>query len=277
MASEMIGHDFYRHAHYHGIVARANYRPEIADFVLRAYKRHLGGVPERGLEMCCGAAMLSADLQSRGVSMMAVDLQPEMVQYAEDYCKQPGVEFTVGDMCKFRLDEPVDFVTNVGNNLAVLRTNELLVEMLRTTAANIRPGGLFVVELAREWVMSTGVQVGVSPPWLVYEQSVAPRQTGEEDGIKVTVDWCGGDYTRLDPLSQLFQHDLVLTIETEEGVEQITSLETGKIHFTQEFLLAAQLAGGLEPIGFYSDFRITADCRRDPSTPEYVALFRRVD
>lgn len=275
MASDMVGHDFYRHAHYHGIVARANYRSQIADFVMRAYQRYTGGEPQRGMEMCCGAALLSADLQSRGVDMLAVDLQPELVAYARDHCEEKGVRFQVGDMCKFRADQPLDFVTNVGNNLAVLRTNDLMIEMLQTTAANLKEGGLFVVELAREWVMSSGLQVGVQPPWLVYEQSEAPRQWGEEDGIKVTVDWCGGQLTRLDPLSQLFQHDLELTIETEDGVEKIVSLETGKIHFTQEFLLAVRLAGSLELVNFFSDFRLTADCRRDPTAPEYVALLRK--
>ncbi|MCA9793630.1 MAG: class I SAM-dependent methyltransferase [Candidatus Eremiobacteraeota bacterium] len=274
MSSDNFLHSFYAEAYYHSIVARANHRPQLADFVVRACRKLGRGAPAAGLEMCCGAGLLSADLVERGVAMTAVDLHPEVIECARDHGRRPEVNFEAGNMLDYRLEQPVDFATNVGENLAVLRTNQHIITHLQSMAANILPGGLYILEMGRPWVILPLEQSRVEPPWLVYRYPPHKPQTGSEAGISVSVYWVAEE-VRVDPMTQLFRQDLRMVVEKDGSSQEFITEETGKIFYPEEFLALVELAGGFELAGRYSGFRMAADWRKNPTTPEYVVVLRR--
>lgn len=275
MSSDTFLHSFYAQSYYHSIVARANHRDHLADFVVRACRKLGLGQPRVGLEMCCGAALLSADLCERGVSMTAVDLHPEVIECARKHCRQVEVKFETGNMLDYQTPEPVDFVTNIGENLAVLRSHDQMVTHLQAMAANLKPGGLYILEMARSWTILPLEQLRVEPPWIVYRYAPDQPQRGSEEGYDVTVYWLGHEEVRVDPMLGLFRHNLRMVVEKDGVTHEFVTEETGKIYYPQEFAALVELSGQFDIAGRYAGFRLSADWRKNPTTPEYVIVLRR--
>ncbi|MFA6160950.1 MAG: class I SAM-dependent methyltransferase [Patescibacteria group bacterium] len=98
---------------------------------------------KRICEIGCGTGVFTKELISRtGVSIVGVDISPELLQLAEGHVHDPRVTFVVGDcMEPNTLNMPLDFdavVTNsVLHHLDVPKSLAAIYEMLR-------PGGIFV-------------------------------------------------------------------------------------------------------------------------------------
>jgi len=102
------------------------------------------------LEPAAGPARHAREFARRGWRAVALDLSMDMLNYAQTGANEEGVELELvcADMTDFKLKQPVALAANLMESLSHLVTNEQVVAHLRAVAANLLPGGIFVIEMA---------------------------------------------------------------------------------------------------------------------------------
>ena len=93
-------------------------------------------------DLGCGPGHVSAYLRDRGVSMLGVDLSPEMIRVAAE--RHPGMDFRIGDMKA--LDLPDASLAGVIAFYAVVHfESDELGTVFREMRRVLRPGGLVLI------------------------------------------------------------------------------------------------------------------------------------
>jgi SAM-dependent methyltransferase len=99
------------------------------------------------LELGIGTGRIAIPLSRRGVAVHGIDLSPQMV--AELRAK-PGAErigVTVGDFATTRVEGRFSLAYLLRNTIMNLTTQEAQVACFQNAAANLAPGGRFVIEV----------------------------------------------------------------------------------------------------------------------------------
>jgi SAM-dependent methyltransferase len=105
-----------------------------ADFVMRF-------APASVLDAGCGTGRVSRELARRGVLVVGVDLDPEMLATARR--RSPGLEWIEADLASFDLGRTFDLAVAAGN-VMILLTPGTERAVLANIARHVRPGGLLV-------------------------------------------------------------------------------------------------------------------------------------
>jgi SAM-dependent methyltransferase len=100
-----------------------------------------------GLELGIGTGRIALPLAARGVRVHGVDLSPDMV--AQLRAKPGGAEIpvTLGDYSSTRVGTGFSLAYVVFNTINNLTTQEAQVACFENVAAQLEPGGAFVVEV----------------------------------------------------------------------------------------------------------------------------------
>ncbi len=101
----------------------------------------------RALELAVGTGRVALPLAARGVEVHGVDMSRAMVSRL---LAKPGgdtIPVTIGDMTSVRLGTEFDLVFLVFNTIMNMTSQDGQVEIFRTAAAHLRPGGRFLVEV----------------------------------------------------------------------------------------------------------------------------------
>lgn len=128
------------------------FRDETADeaaFVFDAAEKWLGRPPKSVYEPGCGGGRLVVELASRGLNVVASDLNGECVRYVRKRLKRRQLAGVVeqADMCDYVTAAPVDIAICPVNTIRHLLTEVDVQRFFRTVAESVRPGGLFIVGL----------------------------------------------------------------------------------------------------------------------------------
>lgn len=122
------------------------------DALLAVARKHLprcvhGGV--RFFEPACGTGRFLIDLARKGHVGVGLDLSEPMIAFANQRAAllPPGrrARFFVGDMTRFRLDEPADAAFCTINSIRHLMTDRHMLAHLACTARALKPGGVYIV------------------------------------------------------------------------------------------------------------------------------------
>ncbi len=105
-----------------------------ADFVERF-------APASVLDAGCGTGRVGRELARRGVDVVGVDIDPEMLATARR--KAPGIDWRLADLATVRLTRTFDAVVMAGNVMIFLApgTESAVVANM---ARHLRPGGLLI-------------------------------------------------------------------------------------------------------------------------------------
>ena len=202
------------------------------------------------LELAAGPAEHARALASRGMRSTALDQSPAMCGYAAAQAKAAGVDLEVveADMRDFQLLRPdgrrreFDLAITMLNSLCHLFTLDDLVRHLRSVAAHLVPGGLYIVELAHPADFFAAVP-RTSSEWEV-----------ESGGVRAEVRW-GGRGDRINPLTQVTDEHMTITATAKDGtVRTVSDVVPNRFWTLTEFTAALQLAGALNLVGSYGDF-----------------------
>lgn len=118
--------------------------------------RVLGWCPDAAtvLDLGCGFGRHSIELARRGVQVCGVDPSETMIAEARKRATAAGVtaDLRVGPAQGFRLERPVDLAlllfTTLGQDpLDGSDPVDIAADVLRTARANLRPGGILVIEV----------------------------------------------------------------------------------------------------------------------------------
>ena len=100
------------------------------------------------LELGVGTGRIAIPLSRRGVPVHGIDLSPEMVAQLRARPGGDGVGVTVGDFATTRVGGTFTLAYLVRNTIMNLTTQDEQVACFATVAAQLEPGGCFVIEVA---------------------------------------------------------------------------------------------------------------------------------
>jgi len=123
--------------------------PKESKFCEDVFKKYVPFPVKRVLELGCGSGRLVCDMATRGFEMTGLDLNPTALEYCKKKLKKLGVkgEAVVGDMTKFKFDEPFDAAINSINTFRHLESEEAALAHLDCVAEHLKPGGVFILSL----------------------------------------------------------------------------------------------------------------------------------
>ncbi len=122
----------------------------------------------RALELGIGTGRIALPLAARGVPVHGIDMSRAMVARLRAKPGGAAVGVTIGDFATTRVDGPFSLVYLVFNTIENLTTQDAQVGCFRNAAAQLEPGGCFVIEvgvpeLRRLPPGQTAVPVQISP------------------------------------------------------------------------------------------------------------------
>lgn len=123
--------------------------PKESKFCEAVFKKYVPFPVKRVIELGCGSGRLVCDMATRGFEMTGLDLNPTALEYCKKKLKKLGVkgEAVVGDMTKFKFDEPFDAAINSINTFRHLESEEAALAHLDCVADHLKPGGVFILSL----------------------------------------------------------------------------------------------------------------------------------
>lgn len=118
-----------------------------ADAVTRLIQSHFGGRSCRILDAGCGTGRLAVELERRGHTVTAIDLDSDMVDKARS--KSSTINWLVGDLATLTLDERFDVVVMIGNILNFCEPGAQ-PDIVRNMVHHLDTGGLLVCGWSQE-------------------------------------------------------------------------------------------------------------------------------
>lgn len=124
-----------------------DYEAEV-DTLETLFARHSSGEVRSVLDLGCGTGSHAVPLARRGYAVTGVDVSPDML--ARGRSKLSDADMTVdlreADIRSYRDGQEYDAVIMMFAVLGYQRTNADVLDALRTVAAHLRPGGVFVAD-----------------------------------------------------------------------------------------------------------------------------------
>ena len=255
------GREFYHSPLYYHIAFELNRKSE-TDFLAACFDRYADGGVKHVIDFACGTGHHAIRLARRGYRLTGVDLSEDSIAFLRKEAADEGLPITgvVGDMTRFRLAEPADAAICMQDSQGHLLTNEALVAHLRTVAANVRSGGVYVFDrlIPNRWASPT-----LRWAW-------TKRRRG------VTVRTSFRTLEGYDPVSQVCDEIMRFEI-TENGARHVvTQRHKTRIVFPQELRAVVALAGGFEFAGWFSNFSLRMPLERARGALMMIAVLRRV-
>jgi SAM-dependent methyltransferase len=123
--------------------------PKECDGLLAIAKKHGAKAIRSVVELASGPAHHLREYARRGIAAYGVDVSREMIGYAKGLAKRDGVAVSLAraDMRSFRLESKVDLAFCLFDSFTHCTSDRDGVEALRSTAANLKAKGLFILEL----------------------------------------------------------------------------------------------------------------------------------
>jgi SAM-dependent methyltransferase len=99
------------------------------------------------LELGIGTGRIAIPLSQRGIRVHGIELSPAMIAQLRSKPGTDGIGVTVGDFATTRVAGTFTLAYLVRNTIENLTTQDQQVECFRNAAAQLEPGGCFVIEV----------------------------------------------------------------------------------------------------------------------------------
>ena len=142
--------------------------------------------PRSVLDAGCGMGRVAIELSRRGLDVVGVDLDDDLLAYARR--SQPSIHWLLDDLATMDLGRCFDVVAMPGNVMIFCRTDDRAA-VIRNAAAHLEPDGLLVA----------GFQLGNSDEALTIEEYDRLCSAAGLDRVERWATWdrepyCGGTY-----------------------------------------------------------------------------------
>ena len=253
--------DIYSRAYYYDIVFRRDVAGEV-QFLVDLYRRHNGRPPGSMIDIACGPGYHAKLFAAQGIEAYALDLQPEMVAFAQSLDPEPNglIHYLAADMRDYELPAPVDLALNSFDSIDCLETQDQIVDHFRAVARNLTAGGLYVMEITHPRDCSM---------WNYGHF----QYNGERDSVSVTLDWAV-NRPSADPVTQVVDCEVVMTVV--ENGERKTFHDKARERFStlQEYAALAKLSGALSVVESYGDYRLDQPFDNSAAAPRMIVVLK---
>ena len=99
------------------------------------------------LELAIGTGRIALPLAARGVRVRGIDLSPDMVAQLRAKPGGDDIPVAIGDFATTRIGDDFSLAYLVFNTIGNLTTQDAQVACFENVAAQLRPGGCFVIEV----------------------------------------------------------------------------------------------------------------------------------
>jgi SAM-dependent methyltransferase len=147
-AAKPIVGDWYDHPEIYDLSLRDE-TPLEAEFVESACRKYCAFPVRRLLEPACGSGRMVTEMAARGYEVTGLDLNEKALAYLRKQLKRRKLtaELFRNDMADFSLPQPVDAAYCLLNSFRHLLTEADARRHLECVAANLRPGGVYLLGL----------------------------------------------------------------------------------------------------------------------------------
>jgi SAM-dependent methyltransferase len=261
--------NLYDRAKYYDIVFRRDVTGEVG-FFKDLYRKHLGKDFERVIDVACGPGYHGRALALQGYKTYGLDLRAEMLRFAAEETAQEtplqskgsGPEWIEADMRTFKLKQPVDMAFCVFDGLDCLLTNENLKLHFQAVAANLTPGGLYLIDLSHPSEID----------WTHYKKF---HYSGQRDGIKVDIHWATNDPT-YDLATGIAKVEVKMLVDDHGQKIEVVDMAEERLMFPQEINLLAELSGALKVLAWYGDFDINRPLDSSPKSRRMIGVLQKI-
>jgi SAM-dependent methyltransferase len=156
------------------------FEPAVVEPAVRFLADLAGGGP--ALELGIGTGRIAIPLSRRGVRVEGIDLSPEMAAQLRAEPGGDGIRVTIGDFATTRLAGTYPLAYLVRNTIMNLTSQDAQVACFQNVAAQLEPGGRFVIEVVvppLRWLPpgETVRAFTVTPAHLGFDEYDAATQT----------------------------------------------------------------------------------------------------
>jgi SAM-dependent methyltransferase len=257
--------NLYQRAVYYDVVFKRDVMPEI-DFIKEVYCQHHGRPPRALLDLACGPGYHARAFARQGGRAVGLDLREEMLHFAAEQAAAEGVtsvEWVAADMRSLELDAPVDVALNAFDGIDCLTSNEDLIAHFRAIAANLTPGGLYLIDVTHPRLTD----------FSCYQPVIF---AGSRDGIDVEIRWATNQPV-FDPVTHIADTELELHIQDHGKQFVIKDTARERLVSGQEITLLSMLAGGLTPVAWYGAYDLNQPLQQSPDAPRMIAVLQKVE
>lgn len=116
---------------------------------------HYGYCPSSVLDLACGTGNTIIPFARRGYKTLGLDISGEMIAVARAKAREEclAIDYLVGDLRSFKLNEPVELATCFHDGLNYLLTRSDLGDAFNCVADSLVEGGMFIFDLnAVKWI-----------------------------------------------------------------------------------------------------------------------------
>lgn len=254
--------NLYQRARYYDIVFNRDVSREV-QFVSDLYRQCNGREVGSVLDLACGPGYHAREFARRGVRAVGLDLRPEMLEFAAEQAQAEGttVQWIAADMRYVELDQPVDAVLNMFDGIDCLITNQDLLAHFRCMAANLTPGGLYLIDITHSRDACLGNYGNF-------------QYAGERDGVSVKIVWAvEGSY--VDPAAGVAHTRIKQVIEDNGHSMVIEDSAVERFLVPQEICLLAEMSGVFQVAGFYGDFDLRHPLDNSASSIRQIAILQK--
>jgi SAM-dependent methyltransferase len=99
------------------------------------------------LELGIGTGRIAIPLAGRGIRVHGIDLSPDMVAQLRAEPGSDGIDVTIGDFASTKAGGAFQVAYLLRNTITNLTSQDAQVECFRNVAAQLEPGGCFVIEV----------------------------------------------------------------------------------------------------------------------------------
>lgn len=211
---------------------------EIVRFT-QCIRTHAGISVSNLLEPGCGTGRFLMRMPSLGFRVTGYDKCPEMLAFARERIGRAEfgnrVRVVEADMRTAEFDETFDAAYNAVNTVGYLLSDADIAEHLVSMAGALRPGAVYVVQLACGW---EGEEVEPPDEWIC-----------ERDGVRVAVRWSivSEDYER-----RLSRQMCRMEITDHGRREVVEDPHLLRLWVDEDILRLAAESGAFERVGVYT-------------------------
>ena len=155
------------------------------------------------LELAAGPAGHALEYVRRGVRATALDLSPEMIEYASKKARESRLQLrsAQADMIDFSLSDRFDLALLMQDSACHILTARDMVRHLQCVANHLNAGGMYVMELARPLLKGQ-------------HRSSVNKWSASHDGVEVEIQWGSANDT-YDPRKGIVATSVTLNATSE--------------------------------------------------------------
>ncbi|MBV8082147.1 MAG: class I SAM-dependent methyltransferase [Candidatus Eremiobacteraeota bacterium] len=236
-----------------------------ADGLLALTARYAARKPRSAVELCCGPAHHLRELAARGLRAYGVDHNAEMLAYARSLSKRDGVDVRLlrSDMRTFELPERVDLAYCLFDSFCHNTTDGDAVATLRSTAASLRRGGIFIIELTHPADFFEGVRSRSSSRWTQRYPDVVISTRFAHDNI--------------DPIAETFEPGIEIDARYRDGRAAVRIVDRlqYRIWLRSGLRNIAAASGCFDIVGWHGDLTPAIPLSMRDESWQMVVVMRR--